>query len=78
MSKTHLHGVANRRRKKFRELGLMVRLEFTEDVDLKDIRSQTTCGPKIKSLATSFLIIGPGAIVSQSWPKRAKPFFFIN
>lgn len=78
MSETHLRGTANGRCKKFRELGLMVGLEITEDVYLKDIRSQTTCGPKIKSFTTFFLIIGPGAIVSQSWLKRAKPFFFIN
>lgn len=52
----------------------MVGLKITEDVYFKDIRSQTTCGHKIKSLTPFFLIIGPGAIDQSVMAETGKTF----
>lgn len=52
----------------------MVGLKITEDVYFKDIRSQTTCGHKIKSLTSFFLIIGPGAIDQSVMAETGKTF----
>lgn len=52
----------------------MVGLKITENVYFKDIRSQTTCGHKIKSLTSFFLIIGPGAIDQSVMAETGKTF----
>ena len=52
----------------------MVGLEITEDVYFKDIRSQTTCDHKIKSLTSFFLIICPGAIDLSVMAETGKTF----